>query len=171
MSKGRRKCAVSDFDRTLYVDEQVSLRNRQAVKAWQAAGYPFVIATGRNEASVSEKLREAGLEPDALILNNGALILDRDRRELFCRTIDPDTVREVLTFLHHVSDDGSGVSTRTSKINVLSAAHTTTQKSCDGELAFEQIGQLRDFYQESCGAVMLEDESMGVYRRMVEIEE
>lgn len=145
--RDRVKCAVSDFDRTLYVDEQVSPRNLAAVRAWQAAGNKFVLATGRNETSVRVKLEEAGLEPDALILNNGAVILDGDGRELFCRTIDPDTVREVLTFLHNYNDDGSGVSTRTKKVNVLSSALTTTQKPCDGDLTFDQIDQLHDVVQ------------------------
>lgn len=141
------KCAVSDFDRTLYVNEQVSPRNLEAVQAWQRAGHVFVIATGRNEASVCEKLQEAGLKPDALILNNGALILDREGNELFCKTIDQDTVKRVLTYLQRINDDGSGVSTRTRKFNVLSSALTTTQKQCDETLTFDQIDRLHDVVQ------------------------
>ena len=56
------KCAVSDFDRTFYVDSRVSPRNLEAVRAWQAAGNWFVIATGRNEASLRELLDDAGSE-------------------------------------------------------------------------------------------------------------
>lgn len=38
------KCAVSDFDRTLYVNGAVSERNIEAVKQWQRKGNLFFIA-------------------------------------------------------------------------------------------------------------------------------
>ena len=76
------KCAVSDFDRTFSMDGAVSRENREAVRRWQQAGHWFVIATGRNEASLRKKLAEdpelGEVRPDVLILNNGALILDRE---------------------------------------------------------------------------------------------
>ena len=93
------KCAVSDFDRTFYVDSRVSPRNLEAVRAWQAAGNWFVIATGRNEASLRQLLDEYGVKPDALILNNGAVILDREWRELFCKPIVKETAME-LSLIH-----------------------------------------------------------------------
>ena len=89
------KCAVSDFDRTFYVDSRVSPRNLEAVRAWQAAGNWFVIATGRNEASLRQLLDEYGVKPDALILNNGAVILDREGRELFFKPIEKRTAEEM----------------------------------------------------------------------------
>ena len=52
------KCAVSDFDRTFSMDGAVSRENREAVRRWQQAGHWFVIATGRNEASLRKKLAE-----------------------------------------------------------------------------------------------------------------
>ncbi len=90
------KCAVSDFDRTLYVDGSVSAENLKAVSEWQAAGNRFILATGRNESSLRGLLETYSLKPDALILNNGTLILDGTGKELFCRTIDDQTAREVL---------------------------------------------------------------------------
>ena len=69
------KCAVSDFDRTLYVNGAVSERNIEAVKQWQRKGNLFFIATGRNLASIKEQLGFFDLEPDGLILNNGAAII------------------------------------------------------------------------------------------------
>lgn len=52
------KCAVSDFDRTFSMDGAVSRENREAVRRRQQAGHWFVIATGRNEASLRKKLAE-----------------------------------------------------------------------------------------------------------------
>lgn len=141
------KCAVSDFDRTLYVDGRISPDNLAAVRRWQAAGHWFVIATGRNDSSLRPFLEEYGLRPDALILNNGALILDGEGRELFCRTIEPETAKEVLHFLDGIDDDGSGVSMRSRKVNVLSRSGTTTQKPCDGDLEIGAAGSLSEIVQ------------------------
>lgn len=141
------KCAVSDFDRTFYVDSRVSSRNLEAVRAWQAAGNWFVIATGRNEASLRQLLDEYGVKPDALILNNGAVILDREWRELFCKPIVKETAMEVLRYLHGLDGDGSGVSLRHYKVNVLSGAGTTTQKTCSGDLTIDEAGDLEEIVQ------------------------
>ena len=54
------KCAVSDFDRTLYVEGRVSERNIRAVRQWQRDGNLFFIATGRNRASIEEQLEPFG---------------------------------------------------------------------------------------------------------------
>lgn len=141
------KCAVSDFDRTFYVDGAVSRRNLEAVGAWQAAGHWFVIATGRNEASIRSALSKYGVKPDALILNNGAVILDREGRELFFKPIEKRTAEAVLRFLHERDDDGSGVSMRSRKVNVLSRAGTTTQKPCSGDFAIGEAGGLTEIVQ------------------------
>lgn len=146
MRKGA-KLAVSDFDRTLYVNESVSIRNYKAVENWQKDGNLFILATGRNESSIKIKLDECGIRPDALILNNGAVILNQEGQELFCKTIAPELVDEILRFLHSFNDDGSGVSTRKQKINVLSQTGTTTQKPCDGTITIDQIGLLEDVVQ------------------------
>ena len=42
------KCAVSDFDRTLYVERMIGEEDKNAVLNWQKSGNLFVIATGRN---------------------------------------------------------------------------------------------------------------------------
>lgn len=141
------KCAVSDFDRTLYVDGSVSAENLKAVSEWQAAGNRFILATGRNESSLRGLLETYSLKPDALILNNGALILDGTGKELFCRTIDDQTAREVLLFLHDLGDEGSGVSMRSGKVNVLSGSGSTTQKSSDGQISIDQIVCLKEIVQ------------------------
>ncbi|HCD46296.1 MAG TPA: haloacid dehalogenase [Lachnoclostridium sp.] len=141
------KCAVSDFDRTLYIGGSISPRNLNAIDTWQAAGNRFVIATGRNESSVRVFLEKYSLRPDALILNNGALILDGKGKELFCRTIDDQTAREVLQYLHGLGGEGSGVSMRSGKVNVLSDSGATTQKPCDGQLSIDQIHCLKEIVQ------------------------
>ena len=141
------KCAVSDFDRTLYIDGCISAENLNAIEKWQGAGNLFAIATGRNEGSIRGFLEKYSLKPDVLILNNGALILDRTGKKLFCRTIDDSAAKEVLRFLHGLGDEGSGVSMRTAKVNVLSGSGITTQKPCGGQITIEQIDDLKEILQ------------------------
>ncbi|PJJ28365.1 HAD family hydrolase [Lacrimispora celerecrescens] len=141
------KCAVSDFDRTLYIDGCISAKNLNAVGDWQAAGNRFVIATGRNESSVRVFLEKYSIKPDALILNNGALLLDETGKELFCRTIDDHTAREVLWYLHGLGEEGSGVSMRNGKVNVLSSSGATTQKPCNGQISIDRIHCLKEIIQ------------------------
>lgn len=141
------KCAVSDFDRTLYIDGCISANNLNAIGAWQAAGNRFIIATGRNESSVRVFLEKYSIKPDALILNNGAILLDGTGKELFCRTIDDNTAREVLWYLHGLGEEGSGVSMRGGKVNVLSSSGATTQKTCDGQISIDQIHCLKEIVQ------------------------
>lgn len=141
------KCAVSDFDRTLYVNGEISWEDIQAVRRWQEAGNWFVIATGRNESGLKEKLFSYGCRPDAYILNNGARVLLADGRELYCKTIDDSTAQAVLHYLDEHSLDGCGVSLRSRKINILSAANTTTQKPCGQTITIGQAAELRDIVQ------------------------
>ena len=145
------KCAVSDFDRTLYVNGEISVRNREAVKKWQQAGNWFVIATGRNLSSLEEKLREpeaGGIRPDALILNNGAVILDGAGREMYKKTLDLQTALEVLRYFDCQDEAGSGISLKDRKLNVVrEKGMKTTQKTGDGEITLSEAEELEEILQ------------------------
>lgn len=146
------KCAVSDFDRTFSMDGAVSRENREAVRRWQQAGHWFVIATGRNEASLRKKLAEdpelGEVRPDVLILNNGALILDREGRELFCRELDRETAAGVLAYFDGQDEAGSGITLRYRKLNVVrELGMATTQRPCDGEILLREAEKMEGILQ------------------------
>ena len=105
---GSMKCAVSDFDRTLYVNGAVSERNIEAVKQWQRKGNLFLFATEEILHLLKEQLGFFDLEPDGLILNNGAAIMDKEGKLLLCRIIEKKTALKILRFLHELNEDGSG---------------------------------------------------------------
>lgn len=144
------KCVVSDFDRTLYVNGRISLENLTAIRTWQEKGNWFVIATGRNASSIQGLLKKYGVKADALILNNGAVLLDRGGKEEFCSVIPEKQAIEVIRYLYELDDDGCGISLRNSKYNLLSKAHRTTQKNCDSEITIDQIDTLEDIVQIHC---------------------
>lgn len=141
------KCAVSDFDRTLYVDQKVSDTDLAAIGAWQQAGNWFVIATGRNESSVREKAEDYGLCPDAWIFNNGAVVKDKQGNMLVHHRLDDGTLWEILRFLDRQSPTGNGVSTAREKVNITSSTGIQTQKTCDREIPFSQLETIHDAVQ------------------------
>ena len=71
------KCAVSDFDRTLYVERMIGEEDKNAVLNWQKSGNLFVIATGRNLGTIKPIFESYGFSPDFWILNNWC----HDRRQ------------------------------------------------------------------------------------------
>lgn len=90
------KLLVSDFDRTLYVDSDISQENLRALEKWKQNGNLFAIATGRGERSLREKLCKYHTEPDYLICNNGARVVDRKGKILFERTIEDDIAWDII---------------------------------------------------------------------------
>ena len=93
------KCAVSDFDRTLYVERMIGEEDKNAVLNWQKSGNLFVIATGRNLGTIKPIFESYGFSPDFWILNNGAMIADRDGKTLFTKLIPRETALAVLRYL------------------------------------------------------------------------
>ena len=90
---------ASDFDRTFYVDGVIPKKNIQAVRRWREHGNLFVIATGREERILREKLDEYGVKADYLICNNGSRIVDRAGKILFQKTMDKREACSMTEFL------------------------------------------------------------------------
>ncbi|MGN8799397.1 HAD family hydrolase [Candidatus Merdisoma sp. HCP28S3_D10] len=93
------KLLASDFDRTYYVNSQITKENIQAVRTWRQQGNLFLIATGREEIILREKLEEWGAEADYLICNNGARIVSWDGRVLYEKTMDTAEVLQITDYL------------------------------------------------------------------------
>ncbi|GFK23747.1 Cof-type HAD-IIB family hydrolase [Tetragenococcus halophilus] len=68
------KLLVSDFDGTLYQNNNIGKDTQLKIKRWQNAGHYFVIATERDLPSLLEKINAYDLSPDFIIGNNGATI-------------------------------------------------------------------------------------------------
>ena len=66
---------ASDLDKTLIFDNKISEENKDAIRRFKEAGGIFAISTGRPYNGVEKVIEELKVEPDYLILNNGALII------------------------------------------------------------------------------------------------
>ena len=90
---------ASDFDRTFYVNCEITEANIRAVENWRQQGNLFVIATGREESILREKLEEWEAEADYLICNNGARIVSWDGRLLYEKIMDTVEVLQMTDYL------------------------------------------------------------------------
>ena len=72
------KVAASDFDGTLFINQQISAENLSAIRNWRALGNKFGIVTGRAYIMLTPHLEEYNLEIDFAICENGAIIHDGD---------------------------------------------------------------------------------------------
>lgn len=86
-----------DFDGTLYRQGTIAESDRAAVSRFRERGNLFGIVTGRGATTLFRELGKHPVPFDFCVLNNGALVLDEEGREL-CRTPFPDGVRrQILT--------------------------------------------------------------------------
>ena len=93
------KIAATDFDGTLCpIGEPIPEENIRAIKAWQAAGNKFGIATGRGLSLIREAVNQYDdLKLDFLVCNNGAVSLDEQGNMMHCQAIAPDVLRGLLS--------------------------------------------------------------------------
>lgn len=90
------KVAASDFDGTLFINQQVSEENLTAIKNWRAAGNKFGIVTGRAYIMLPHHLEEFGLEIDFAICENGAIIHDGAGKVIFESELPKKILLEVI---------------------------------------------------------------------------
>ena len=77
------KVAASDFDGTLFINQNITAETLTAIKNWRAAGNKFGIVTGRSYVMLIAHLKDFGLEVDFVICDNGAIIYDGDGKIIF----------------------------------------------------------------------------------------
>lgn len=94
------KLFVSDYDMTMYINEYIDDKVFEAIKKWKDRGNIFVIATGRNKFSIFEQIEKRDIYFDYLIVNNGALIFDKDRKIIFRESIEENEAYKAIESLY-----------------------------------------------------------------------
>ena len=90
------KVAASDFDGTLFINQQISAENLLAIKKWRAAGNKFGIVTGRAYIMLPHHLEEFGLEIDFAICENGAIIHDGSGKVIFETELPKKVLKAII---------------------------------------------------------------------------
>ena len=91
------KVIVSDFDGTLYRNNQILYQDK--INKFVLSGNIFIIATGRNMASLKKDLDKFKLNPSFYICNDGAIILDQFLNVIYRTDIDNSMVRPLYNEL------------------------------------------------------------------------
>lgn len=89
------KILASDYDGTLNYNGFDS-RKREAIDRWRSAGNLFGLVSGRSADSLWELAERDGFGFDFMIANNGAAVLDRNRKLLFDIRCDGSLVFPLL---------------------------------------------------------------------------
>lgn len=97
------KILVSDYDQTLYINDEDIEKNKIAVNKFRNQGNIFVIATGRSYDDFIKKKEEYNIEYDYVIINHGATILDKDDNIIF-ESIMPNEILDNLKLDLHIEN-------------------------------------------------------------------
>ena len=116
------KIIASDFDGTLYRHGEISERDREAIRRWQTAGNLFGLVTGRG-GEIHHEVEALGVTLDFTIAHNGAVILDRDGKELRRDAFDAAIAKDYYDFAY----DESGFTFQYEKPDTSSCEGTETQ--------------------------------------------
>ena len=58
------KIAASDYDGTLFRNEEIAKSDAEAVHKWRLAGHKFGVVTGRDYGMLAPQLKHYGIESD-----------------------------------------------------------------------------------------------------------
>ena len=94
-----RRLISTDLDGTIVFNGTISLRDREAMARWRAAGNLLVINTGRSVSALEHVVVPMGLEFDNAILYTGAAIVDEDIRVRYSTALPAGVVEDILDFV------------------------------------------------------------------------
>lgn len=87
---------ASDYDGTLFRNSEVSPKDLEAIKAFQALGHKFGIVTGRTIHSICAKIDKFGIPVDFIVGINGGVVLSYDHKELFLSNLNQNVVDSLI---------------------------------------------------------------------------
>ena len=91
------KYIFSDLDNTLLFGGEIKKEDLDAIKYWKDKGNKFVIATGRGVNMMDMVFKKYPDLADYYILNNGALILDKDKNKIEENIMDIEVARSIIS--------------------------------------------------------------------------
>ena len=92
------KLFVTDYDDTLYTDNQSIVKNIQKIKELQKHQFIIVIATGRSYPSIKKEVVEKKIPYDYLSCADGSVIYDKNDEIVYASFMDEDIVPDFEKF-------------------------------------------------------------------------
>ncbi|MGL4562567.1 MAG: HAD-IIB family hydrolase [Brevinema sp.] len=107
----KRKFLACDVDGTLiHHDQKISTKDLNAIKKFRDAGHYFALCTGRTETWTIPILQEYNLHCDGLILCNGSLLFDVDKKDplrlsqISSIAIDNAIGKEIINYFYKLKE-------------------------------------------------------------------
>lgn len=94
-----KKVLVSDYDKTFYLNEIDIKNNIKAINVWKKLGNIFIIATGRTYLDFKRKAKLYNIICDYVILDHGAVIIDKEENILDVTFINDKILNELMEYL------------------------------------------------------------------------
>lgn len=101
LEKIKKKIVFSDYDGTIYINEEDMDRNLSAIQNYRDLGGKFVITTGRSRTSVNSVLEKYNIPFDYIIGNNGAIIFDNNLEKIYEETIFKEISDKIIEYLNN----------------------------------------------------------------------
>lgn len=102
-----KKILVSDYDGTLFLNDDDIRINIQMIDEFRKKGNFFVIATGRSYESIKKQIKKYNISFDYLILGHGTVILDRKEKPINFYAIDnlvaKNIINSISSFKNNIS--------------------------------------------------------------------
>lgn len=90
------KVIFSDVDGTIADSQQkISQKHLTAIKKLKEAGIPLIIATGRGYKAVDGLFGKLNMQPQTIITESGAVIVDSAKRKLYENKLTLDNVQKI----------------------------------------------------------------------------
>lgn len=95
-----KKILVSDFDNTLYVNENDLILNISSINSFVEKGNIFIIATGRCYKDISKYTEKYNIPINYLVCNDGATIFDSNGKLIYKKDIPYNTGVQIINYLN-----------------------------------------------------------------------
>jgi len=141
------KLLFSDFDRTLYVNKNITQENLDAINKWQEMGNLFIITTGRYKKSIIEQMKNFSLKPDYYICNNGAVILDKEQNTIFFKYIPNQEIEQIIQYIYKNYENSLEIIEKERTIKIMNDVGIDNHHSVDTILDKEHISSIKDVVQ------------------------
>lgn len=90
----------SDFDGTLFINGEISQKDRDAIKKFREEGNLFIINTGRSLPDVFHQFDLQNLESDYYIGSNGSIVADKNRKTIYKSEFSKELSKEIYGFFN-----------------------------------------------------------------------
>ena len=94
-----KKILFSDYDNTLYKNDESIKNNVKYINKFVKVGNMFSIASGRSYIDIKDELNRYNIPFNYLILNHGATILDNNLNIIKYYIINKDVVKDIYNLI------------------------------------------------------------------------